>query len=557
MMPQLRTIGRLELDMRSATADGIPCVLATDAPINRGNYKEVLDHAPTSIDLTRAEQGLALLMFHDQSRPVGRIEAIKSDGRALRGMARFGSSPEARQALADVEAGILPALSVGYRINESAHETGGIVRVLSWEPLEASIVPVPADIGAGLFRNTPSMENTNMQTNHTEVENLCRAHAVPDAIRVQLIADNATPEVAKAAILNHLAARDAGRSLPRFDTGAEQQNALADAIAHRMGVRGVSGDNRPMVEIAASSLEASGVRVDRRWSRQDLMARALSTSDFTNLLASGMGKALMQAYATTAPVLKAASRKVTLPDFRDRKVIRVGGTPDLQLVGELGEYTYSYVSDAVAAWKLLTYGRIIGLSRQALVNDDLGGFNDLVRKFGESAARKEADVLAALITSNPTVDALPMFDAGRGTQTTGAISVASLGAAIKLLRMQKEIDGGFIAAEPAFLIVPAALEMIAKQYTSADFVSAKSSDINPFKGTLEVIVEPRLDANSTTAWYLATAGGEMEHGYLDGQEGIYIETRNGFEVDGMEIKARLDFGAGFVAPTGWVKSTGV
>lgn len=555
-MSQLRTIGRLELDMRSATADGIPCVLATDTPIDRGDYKEVLDHAPASIDLTRAAQGLALLMFHDQSRPVGRIEAIKSDGRALRGMARFGSSPEAQQALADVEAGILPSLSVGYRINDSTPEPGNVVRVLSWEPLEASIVPVPADIGAGLYRNTFPTENT-MQTNRTEIETLSNRHGVPEAIRNQLIAANATPEVARATILEHLAQRDAGRNMPRFDTDVDQRNALADAIAHRMGVRGMSGDNRPMVEIAASCLEASGQHVDRRWSRQDLMARALATADFTNLLASSMGKALMQAYATTAPVLKAASRKVTLPDFRDRKVIRVGGTPDLQLVGELGEYTYSYVSDAVAAWKLLTYGRIIGLSRQALVNDDLGGFNDLVRKFGESAARKEADVLAALITSNPTVDALPMFDAGRGTQTTGAISVASLGAAIKLLRMQKEIDGGFIAAEPAFLIVPAALEMIAKQYTSADFVSAKSSDINPFKGALEVIVEPRLDANSTTAWYLATAGGEMEHGYLDGQEGIYIETRNGFEVDGMEIKARLDFGAGFVAPTGWIKSTGV
>jgi len=74
---------------------------------------------------------------------------------------------------------------------------------------------------------------------------------------------------------------------------------------------------------------------------------------------------------------------------------------------------------------------------------------------------------------------------------------------------------------------------------------------------LQVIVEPRLDTNSTTAWYLATAGGALEYGYLEGQEGVNTETRNGFETDGVDIKARLDFGAGFVAPTGWVKSSGV
>lgn len=549
-MSQLRTFGRIEIETRAAVADGgIHCTLSSETPVTRGGYSEILLHEPGAINMTRADLGLPLLAYHEQKAPVGRVESIRLDtgARKLRGMLRFGSSPEAQQIKIDVEAGIVTDLSVGYVITEQRQDGDNMI-VTGWEPLECSIVSVPADPAAGINRSFNIGENSMQQ----QINDMCTRYGVPELSRDL---QGATLETARTKIMDVLATRDAGRTMPRHDDA--NNTAIADAIAARMGVSGASGDNRPMVEIAASCLEASGQNVDRRMSRQDLIARALTTSDFPNLLAAGMGKALAQAYATTAPALKAASRKVTLPDFRDRKVIRVGGTPDLKQVNENGEYTYSYVSDAVASWKLLTYGRIIGLSRQALVNDDLGAFNDLIRKFGESAARKEADVLAALLTSNPTVDALPMFDAGRGTQTTGAITVASLGAAIKLLRMQKEIDGGFIAAEPAFLIVPAALEMVAKQYTSTDFVSAKSSDINPFKGALEVIVEPRLDANSTTAWYVATAGGEMEHGYLDGNEGVFIETRNGFEVDGMEIKARLDFGAGFVAPTGWVKSTGV
>jgi hypothetical protein len=49
----------------------------------------------------------------------------------------------------------------------------------------------------------------------------------------------------------------------------------------------------------------------------------------------------------------------------------------------------------------------------------------------------------------------------------------------------------------------------------------------------------------------------IEYCYLDGNEGVYIETRNGFEVDGMEIKARLDFAAKAIDFRGLYKSTGV
>jgi hypothetical protein len=112
---------------------------------------------------------------------------------------------------------------------------------------------------------------------------------------------------------------------------------------------------------------------------------------------------------------------------------------------------------------------------------------------------------------------------------------------------------------PKYLIVPAAKETLANQYTSADFVSAKSSDINPFKNALEVIVEGRLDASSTTAWYTAADPSvidTVEYCYLEGQQGVYLETRQGFEVDGMELKARLDFAAKAIDYRGLFKNAG-
>ena len=62
-------------------------------------------------------------------------------------------------------------------------------------------------------------------------------------------------------------------------------------------------------------------------------------------------------------------------------------------------------------------------------------------------------------------------------------------------------------------------------------------------------MEGRLDAVASlgvTNWFMAVDPSQIdtiEYCYLEGQQGVYIETRQGFEVDGVEIKARLDFAA--------------
>jgi len=76
---------------------------------------------------------------------------------------------------------------------------------------------------------------------------------------------------------------------------------------------------------------------------------------------------------------------------------------------------------------------------------------------------------------------------------------------------------------------------------------------------LEPIVEPLLDANSATAWYLAADSAQIdtvEYAYLDGAEGPVIESEVGFEVDGVSFKARLDFAAKATDYRGLRKSTG-
>jgi hypothetical protein len=73
--------------------------------------------------------------------------------------------------------------------------------------------------------------------------------------------------------------------------------------------------------------------------------------------------------------------------------------------------------------------------------------------------------------------------------------------------------------------------------------------------------KPRLDNSTGTAtnWFLFTDPAlidTLEYCCLEGQQGVYIETRQGFEVDGVEIKARMDFGAAAIDYRGLQKSAG-
>jgi hypothetical protein len=162
------------------------------------------------------------------------------------------------------------------------------------------------------------------------------------------------------------------------------------------------------------------------------------------------------------------------------------------------------------------------------------------------------------ITANAALaDSIALFHASHGNLPTGAaISVAQLGVCRAAMRVQTGLDGRKINVTPRYLLVPAALETIAQQFTSQAYAASASSSINPFAGALQVLAEPRLDTASTTAWYMAADPAQIdtiEYAYLEGNQGVYLETKDGWEIDGVEFKARLDFGAKAIDFRGLVK----
>jgi HK97 family phage major capsid protein/HK97 family phage prohead protease len=143
---------------RSASDGRYPVALSSESPVDRWYGAEILDHAPSSVNLKRAKRGLPLLDSHDSTRQIGRIEDITlGQDKTLRGMLRLGNHPDAAWIRQDIEAGIRTDMSIGYQIDtleleRADDKEGNTYRATKWTPLEGSLVAVPADPSVGVGR---------------------------------------------------------------------------------------------------------------------------------------------------------------------------------------------------------------------------------------------------------------------------------------------------------------------------------------------------------------------------------------------------------------------
>lgn len=355
------------------------------------------------------------------------------------------------------------------------------------------------------------------------------------------------------------------------DERITRRDAVANALLHRYSptlfqLEDAARQYRGMtlLELARESLGNAGVNT-RGLSRDEVATRALhSTSDFPEILSAVTNKTLRQAYEAYPRTFMLFCRQVLATDFKAMHRVQLGEAPQLLEVGESGEFKRGTLGESKESYKVKTYGRVVAITRQTLINDDLDAFTRIPAMYGNSIAQLESDVVWGIITSNPAMaDGNALFHTTHKNLagTGAALDVSSVGAARAAMAKQTGLDKKTVLnIRPAFLIVPASLELKAEQLVAQNLVPAATSSVVPQSiRTLAPISEPRLDAASETAWYLAASPNQIdtiEYAYLEGQQGAYIETRNGFDVDGVEIKCRLDFGAKAIDWRGLYKNPG-
>lgn len=317
-----------------------------------------------------------------------------------------------------------------------------------------------------------------------------------------------------------------------------------------------------LADMVSASLEAAGATVRGR-SRSELVAMAMNTtSDFPLILQDVANKTLRDAYAEAPVTYKMVAAQSSASDFKAKHSLQLGGGSALEKVNESGEFENGTVSESGESYKLETYGKIFNFTRQLLINDDLSALTRFMAQIGRAAGRKENALTWGLVKSNPSLakDG-PVYSTGaaRKNQFSGTgITETELSAGRKLLRQMKGLDGEVLNVLAKYLVVGSERETAAQKILGAIQPDSATS-FNPFAKSMEHIVEPLLDGVANNPWYLFADPSDapvLEYCYLDGEAGPYLETKWGFETDGMSLKVRHDFGVGFVDFRGSAKCTG-
>ncbi|WP_282266510.1 ClpP-like prohead protease/major capsid protein fusion protein [Stenotrophomonas sp. PS02298] len=349
-------------------------------------------------------------------------------------------------------------------------------------------------------------------------------------------------------------------------------NALlhrANPSAHRLEGAAVQFRGMDLMDMARDSVERAGHRT-RGMSKQEIAIKALqSTSDFPAILGNTVNRSLRAGYDAAPRTFLPFSRQATLPDFKEISRVQLGGAPSLKRVVEGGEYEQGSIGEGAEKYRVHKYGRIVALTWETIVNDDLDALSRIPFAFGASASDLESDLVYAILTNNPNMaDGVPLFHATHGNLGTAAkladaldpSKANPLAAMRKAMRLQKGIEGRYITVNPQFLILPPSLEEVALKATNAAIVAAKGVDLNVTGVTLTPIVEPRLEDGSAIAWFGAASPGvidTIEYAYLEGHEGVFTETKHGFEVDGVQVKCRHVFGAKAIDHRGFFMNAGL
>jgi ATP-dependent protease ClpP protease subunit len=391
------------------------------------------------------------------------------------------------------------------------------------------------------------------------------------ALLVNLLAQSTvSPSAASAKLLAHLGqgnepARPAGAA-PHIETLADEtdrrRGAVVNALLARSGVRVEAQhlDGNPyrghrLLDIARASLDSIGFNT-RGLTQMEIVAAAFTqgTSDFPVLLENTMHKSLLAAYALAPDTWSRFCAVGSVSDFRAHNRYRIGSFGNLDTVNELAEFKNKSIPDGEkVSITASTKGNIINLSRQAVINDDLGAFVGLAGMLGRAARRSiEADVYT-LLTSNtgagPTLNGTAMFHSTRGNLAASAAAptVALVDAGRAAMAIQKDVSlNDYLDLRPAIALTSMAVGSTMRVLNDAQYdpdTANKLQRPNSVRGLVrEVIDTPRLSGN---AWYLLAdpnVAPIIEVAFLDGVQEPYIELQNGFEVDGARYKVRLDYG---------------
>lgn len=433
-----------------------------------------------------------------------------------------------------------------------------------------------------------------------EIQSLCKAHSIERAYADSLCDEGVNLDVARDRILKRMANPEIGQSTEsgvrvtaseddKFATAARDGLILRSARACGIkrdlfdGQKPSEGaqdfQNQSLMRIAETTLRRQGIATERmvpkdiamvalghtptinrlRIQRSDVAYH--TTGSFPQLMLDAANKTLVAGYEEAPYTWSLWARQApAVADFRNINRVRFSESPDLEMVPESHAYPEKAMSDSKESYKVEKFGAMFSVSWETVVNDDLDAISRVPAMHGNAARRKQNKKVYEVLTSNPAMgDSTALFASGHSNLSAADAnpSVATLNTAFLAMMKQTGLTStAIINVQPRYIIVPVALSATTLELLGSisrpevgGSAAGNSNTLNIYgpNGSrgLQPIIEPQLDANSATAWYLAADAGQIdtvELAFLQGEESPVLENEWDFEKDVYRYKIRQTFG---------------
>lgn len=535
-----------------------------------------------SIDGAKTETLNTFFKNHDRGvdDAIGKVtNTRKQDGQLL---ADVSFDDDGLSIKRKYENGTLTDVSIGYRINkyevEEREAELDLVTITDFDIIELSAVGIGFDSGAKhtgresilnigedemlkeLMARLAELEKVSKRTDveNAELEKVRKDVEVAKEVELnQLRAKNA--ELTRKAEIDAVSAKyepsvelrakfekdgtvdeftraildEKSKAQPQFHAEVKDEStresmiaAMTDAMALNAGVR-VKDAHKDADSFRGASLTdfARKFLGVNSFDRNEIANRAMVTADFPLILAGVANKVLVQGYDEEMATYGLWVKEVDVNDFKTNSDVTLGTSGRLSKLNEAGEITENQLTESGESWKIESFANEFAITRQMIVNDDLGAFNGLLAEFGKRARRTANGIVYDLLqakgdyASYVMKDGTAIFNTAthKNLASTGAaLSASTLEAAMTAMKRQATAAGDALNILPKFLMVApeqeiTALTLLGSLGSTTD--NKNGNVINPFYKAMTVVVDSELDAG---AWYLAGGSRTIKAGYLSG-----------------------------------------
>ena len=591
------------LNRETREVDGI---IATQNPVNRGSYVEILDVSGLMVN---ESVGSPILDNHNANsvdNVLGKIKAIRIHNGQVIATLAFSQVTRAMDTFTRIGEGILTGISIGYQVLEKRNETRNgqrVTIVTRFIIRECSITIQPADSSTG-FRSqnhhqlnggSKMDDNQQQQTQTTqqappisslETRNQIRTLGRQNEIEAEeidkLIDSGASLDQAKSHFWDLTQTRNRKAEIKitaTQDDPATFQRRCEKALMVRMaGWDTLEKDDRELgavrefkqrtlAELAIESMQRNGqdVRGLNQFNVWDRLLQtrsgSMTTSDLPTMLTSSGNRILIQKYGSLSSPLKMAMTRIDLADYRETRAVRLSEAEDLLETEEGGEIVSSILAEESEPMQVKDYKRKIVFTQRMLRNDDLAGLGDLFGKYARMVTRWEAEQIANKINSPGNMsDGFPVFERksarsgkGRDNVTVGMFdNTFDLGDARRKLRKRKGLGGHVLDLNIAYLITDSNYETQAEKLL-AEIQPDEVAHANVFSGKIRLLSSAYLSDDS--AFFVARPEEcpSLAYHYLQGMDGPQMAMMEDFDTQDIKFRVTHQFGCSWIDFRGWEK----